>query len=428
MWVFRDNPKVRDKHVRLSICHQSLSSVIACFYSKDVVVVAPLPEEKPQERLPLYDPQMEQLLNWRNRRVRGKSSSSIDWKVEEQAKSAGSIPTDKNDNSSRGRCAYLSGIDEDTKPADKLVDNLSNPFASLTANETQMTGLPARDPNNNAAANTKQEMSSTAGPASVPATHQSMEPFNTRQRQTNEEATNSRLPYPMSPSDYSTISTAGPTQGSYHSCSVSASSRSIHQMPSFGEQMPTPKLEIDPLGIHSTHWPDSVQKGLPLESSGSMSLLTEIEGSLSFTSPSHNSFDGADGLQVLTESTKSDYNQHTALSPPPLYSQSSASWHSIPTTSMDTAKYGSTLELSRELSSPRPHIIAELGATDHINLSGGQGYSSHQPDAVLAHQASLSQGPRRDPPSASSQGSVRRGGRSWLMYHTGRSNFGHYRG
>lgn len=425
MWLFRDSPKVRDKHVRLSMCHQSLSSVIACFYSKDVVIVAPLPEKKLQERPPPYDPQMEQLFNWRNRRLRGRSSSSIDGKVGERPKLPGSIPTDTNDNSSMGRCAYLSGIAEDTKPADKLVDNLSNPFASLTTNEIQVTGFPGWDPNDDATGTTKQQMFSVTSPTSVPATHQSMEPFSIRQSRTNEETTNSRLPYPMSPSDYSTISTADSSLGSYDSCSVSASSSSVSQVPSFREQMPTPKPELGPLSIHSTPWPDFSQKDPPFESPGSMSVPTEIESSLFFRSPSFNSFDGADGPQVVTQSTRSDYRHHTDFSPPPFYSQASASRHPLPTNSTHTAKFGSTPELSRELSSPPSHAIAELGATDHTNHSGEQG---HQSGASVVHQPSSTQEPKRYPSYASSQGSVRRGGRSWLMFHASRSDFGHYGG
>ncbi len=77
MWVFRDSPKVRDKHARLSVCHQSLTSVISCLYSKDVVVCAPAPKEVNEDEPPPYDPAMESLLNWRNQRRRRKSSAIL---------------------------------------------------------------------------------------------------------------------------------------------------------------------------------------------------------------------------------------------------------------------------------------------------------------------------------------------------------------
>lgn len=73
MWVFRDNPSVRDKHQKLQICHQSLTAIFACLYSKEVVVIAPAPDEKNEEQPPPYDPQLKELLDWQNRRKGRKS-------------------------------------------------------------------------------------------------------------------------------------------------------------------------------------------------------------------------------------------------------------------------------------------------------------------------------------------------------------------
>ncbi|MCJ1457162.1 hypothetical protein MMC28_007529 [Mycoblastus sanguinarius] len=77
MWVFRDSPKVRDKHARLHMCHQSLTTVISSLYSKDVVVIAPVTEQKREEDPPPYDPQLEELFNWHNHRKQRKSFLSI---------------------------------------------------------------------------------------------------------------------------------------------------------------------------------------------------------------------------------------------------------------------------------------------------------------------------------------------------------------
>ena len=73
MWVFRDNPSVRDKHQKLQICHQSLTAIFACLYSKDVVVIAPVPDGRSEEQPPPYDPQLKELLEWQNRRKGRKS-------------------------------------------------------------------------------------------------------------------------------------------------------------------------------------------------------------------------------------------------------------------------------------------------------------------------------------------------------------------
>ncbi|KAL2037109.1 hypothetical protein N7G274_010105 [Stereocaulon virgatum] len=68
LWVFRDNPQVRDKHARLTMCHQSLTTVISCLYSKDPIVVTPIREALKEDQPPPYDPQMEELFNWRKQR------------------------------------------------------------------------------------------------------------------------------------------------------------------------------------------------------------------------------------------------------------------------------------------------------------------------------------------------------------------------
>lgn len=73
MWVFRDNPSVRDKHQKLQVCYQSLTIVFHCLYSKDVVVIAPIPEVRSEEQPPPYDPQLKELLEWQNRRKGRKS-------------------------------------------------------------------------------------------------------------------------------------------------------------------------------------------------------------------------------------------------------------------------------------------------------------------------------------------------------------------
>ena len=76
LWVFRDSPKVRDKHNRLSICHQSLIGVINGLYAKDVVVVAPLPQQK-DDQPPPYNAELEAMFNWRSQKRRRKSITNL---------------------------------------------------------------------------------------------------------------------------------------------------------------------------------------------------------------------------------------------------------------------------------------------------------------------------------------------------------------
>ncbi|KAG8527805.1 uncharacterized protein KY384_007959 [Bacidia gigantensis] len=74
LWVFRDSPKVRDKHNRLSICHQSLMTVVGGLYAKDVVVITPMEGTRKEEQPPPYSPEMEAILNWRKKRTKSLAS------------------------------------------------------------------------------------------------------------------------------------------------------------------------------------------------------------------------------------------------------------------------------------------------------------------------------------------------------------------
>ena len=83
IWLIRDNPSVRDKHQMLQICYQSLTIVFHCLFSKDVVVIAPIPEVRSEEQPPPYDPQLKELLNWQNRRKGRKGLGEKDCPSEE---------------------------------------------------------------------------------------------------------------------------------------------------------------------------------------------------------------------------------------------------------------------------------------------------------------------------------------------------------
>lgn len=99
LWVFRDNPSVRDKHQKLQVCHQSLTIVFNCLYSKDVVVIAPAPEGRNEEQPPPYDPQLKELLDWQNRRKGRKGPAD---KEDHTNKSVGLTNENSNDISVAG--------------------------------------------------------------------------------------------------------------------------------------------------------------------------------------------------------------------------------------------------------------------------------------------------------------------------------------
>ena len=77
MRIFGSGIKMRDKLARLSACHQSLTAVITCLYQKGSVMTVSVQLKDKREQPPAYDPQLEQLFNWRSRCRREKGSISL---------------------------------------------------------------------------------------------------------------------------------------------------------------------------------------------------------------------------------------------------------------------------------------------------------------------------------------------------------------
>ena len=80
LWVFRENPKVQNKHQRLSVCHQSLTAVINCLYGKNLILIRPgtsSVDATQQQSPPPYYPEMATLFEWRKRRKNTHSGSDM---------------------------------------------------------------------------------------------------------------------------------------------------------------------------------------------------------------------------------------------------------------------------------------------------------------------------------------------------------------
>ena len=150
MWVFRDNPKVRDKHAALMLCHQSLMTVIARLYSKDSTIIESTAGSEKGEKPPPYDPQTEDLFNWRNQRRRRKSNMDLgDGNTERGTSttsvSTNSISTGTSPTSLLGSTTPLSscsstleGVERTTStPAETQMRQTSNPLASLQENSSE---------------------------------------------------------------------------------------------------------------------------------------------------------------------------------------------------------------------------------------------------------------------------------------------------
>lgn len=153
MWVFRDNPKVRDKHAGLTLCHQSLMTVIACLYSKDSTINDPTDGSEKGEKPPPYDPQTEDLFNWRNQRRRkkgnGRGDSNTERATSTTSVSTSSVSTSTSPTSPSSFTTPLSstsstmeGFERATSiPADEQMNQTSNPLASLPEGSSEQQAL-----------------------------------------------------------------------------------------------------------------------------------------------------------------------------------------------------------------------------------------------------------------------------------------------
>ena len=141
MWVFRDNPSVRDKHQKLQVCHQSLTVAFNCLYSKDVVVIAPAPDGKSEEQPPPpappppYDPQLIELLGWQKRRKGRKSLGEKESDLNENTSMLNTESTAVSVGGSRSPspCLLAIPLDDDSDAA-----SLSSFFSKTTLHSPDM--------------------------------------------------------------------------------------------------------------------------------------------------------------------------------------------------------------------------------------------------------------------------------------------------
>ncbi len=429
MWVFRDNPQVRDKHTRLSVCHQSLTAVIACLYSKDVMVVAPAPDKKKEEQPPPYDMQLEELFNWRNGRRRTKSVMSLqsvatgssvlalpllaDTMV---ASATSSAPTQSDDVEQDPPLSHphsASGI---------LMEPHHHPTLDMIRRPMSVDAVPiGRIPTGSSTPLVDIQKVDWRRPVSVDGSapdkplRSLIREAKAKQRQADEQSTNSRLPYPMSPSDYMT--------GSTLDCEESEPISDFQNPVFSGLEIPYLKGTLSNFNTmnhdSSTIASDDINSlGPDLPHDQSLVSATGRHPSTSQEKPGPY-VDRADGSQLLTKQRHmvDEQYQHPPFSFTsfaPLTTSDDDSPHIHP---KHFSQKSSTCPADEDL-----HSIAELDAS--VDGPSDQGQEC-QPDLIL-DERSLAQDPTRSPPMG--PGRVRRGGRSWLKFHASRSDLGHYAG
>lgn len=436
MWVFRDNPQVRDKHARLSVCHQSLTAVISCLYAKDVVIIASIPEEKKQEEPPPYDPQMEQLLNWREQRRRRKSQVRLGGGGLERPMSTGSISTET---------ALTSPLSDFARPAE-IVDTLSkgSPFPAIPVNSPVVLStsprkyISGRQISPSSAANDSMmtnPLGLFVGAEAQRGLKSTTAPNGTfssllQQQQGEQRAYNHLLPCPMSPSDYSTKSFSDATEKAFN-LGTSDPDSNITILPSKSNSM----MESDSFGSaeHYASFPngsnisnvEATSKGptiaQPINKQGST-----LSGNRGF------GYEGADGLQIREiEQVNSQNHTYQPYRPPSASNSSYTSLTSTPPSPPPLCYSAGNSSLYRpprfttNSAFDRIESIAELGTSpvathfEEYLLPWGQGRSV---DWRPGHEGDTGRA------SSVAQGSVRRGGRSWLMFHASRTDLGHMMG
>ncbi len=75
-WVAYYGPKVKEKYLKLTMCHQSLLSVFPFLFNKNGGLASVLEETKEDDQRP-YDPTMMKWLGWQDQRQRRKSTVSL---------------------------------------------------------------------------------------------------------------------------------------------------------------------------------------------------------------------------------------------------------------------------------------------------------------------------------------------------------------
>ena len=382
MWVFRDNPSVRDKHQKLQVCHQSLTVAFSCLYSKDVVVIAPAPDGKieeqssppPQVPPPPYDPQLKELLGWQKRRRGRKSLGEKESGPNENTNmlNTGSSTVSVGGSRSPSPCLLAIPIDDDTDTA-----SLSSSFSRTTLHSSTMA----------------------APELQRSALHNSDSPFS--------------------------IATRSPNTDS-HSLHTSASDSYL-----YSHDQTTPSIS------HSDAFNDHISPthNLPeLDSAPFSSMLspytftdekTKVGDEPLRRAPSSSSDQRSSSLATAPETEPFDSRSfHTPLPPAPI---------ELPTSSPFSTGKGlglSWLESTRHQSyndqgptAPSP-TLGQLPLPSRTNsdgqLAGIKPFDDSSDAVTRADEVCI----RENRAKSVGQGVIRRGGRSWLAYHATRSDVG----
>ena len=452
MWVFRDNPKVRDKHAGLTLCHQSLMTVIACLHCKTLVIIEETTGPRNEEKPPPYDPQTADLFNWRNRRRRRKSSMDLRDTDTERATPTSSVLTNSVSTTSPASpssfTTTLSGCSSTTEWFEGTISSLaevqlkptSNSLATLQDDppEPQVlvsstsTGSAAVSPLSSTVNNNDMDVKRPP-PANLDSPRRKPVPHNRRPSDTND----------FSPSDR-----------------FRATQKSLHNLSSRPPSSPQPRqsiLDTDPehfssinsfpvldcsahagtssvICTNQSQTQDSAHTNCSNADTVSMPSLVEISSDPSaIVSTDCTPYDNPHGLK--DQQVYKPYRRPTMGQESQSFAVSSTA--SSPTISSDG--------VSR---SERSHSASQIPAYNPPRFPGDPRYSSRAFSAEIEsafggsttgygeletngadHDTDKEALPSQTDGSTSARlGRATRGRRSWLVFHATRSDLGHYMG
>lgn len=373
MWVFRDNPSVRDKHQKLQVCHQSLTIVFACLYSKDVVVIAPAPEGKSEEQPPPYDPQLKELLDWRIQRKGRKGLGEREGPMEKSRGLTTESPSGTPVARAASPCLLAIPLDNDGGTSSILnhADMLSKSSA-LPTPESQASVL--RNDNNR-----------PFGPADASLGRNSLSPGTSAQDSSPLDGTRN-------------IPSATHTNGR---------DDYISPMPDLPEIDSPPFATMIGAYNFNQHGEDSLQ--VNHENLPPMSFSARDQRGPSFN---------------IAQNTAASVTSSSPTLP--------FSTVSTPTMLKFSTEYGLGFKLPElsQYTSPGPRAsteISDLGkhpleTQSHSDVPSYTTYQSESPNAISGREDIMT---RENRATSVGQGIAKRGGRSWLAYHATRSDTGH---
>ncbi|KAL6719769.1 hypothetical protein ACLMJK_001690 [Lecanora helva] len=304
-WVFKSGPKSRDSYVRLSTCHQSLTAAVACLFSKTAANTGPLQKVTQNAGELPYDSQPGQLLNWRNRHKKRRSSVSCHAETDTGSANTSSIRSSPVDyHASQPEISHVRLLPNDLSHADMVLVPGSSDREKSTRSTVEEPSPKLSDSRRNLSTQPSNDLLECEGTSNRPRA------LSLPARQVSEKAVVPNLHYPMSPSDYET--------GSWRAAAVKVCRSPLRNNYT---EVDVSDSQLEKQEIDSARTSQRASRSGLLGPNSARSNLLRLSGHHSIRAgPDEDVYEGADGLQ-LVEDTQSMHLPYRV----PLFSNSTVS-------------------------------------------------------------------------------------------------------